>query len=451
MMKKDKHILRFGSFIMDIEDRLLLQNGTPISLFPRAFDLLVVLVTNSGRLLGKGELLKQVWKDVNIEEARISYNIMLLRKALGDGVKPKYIETVPKMGYRFIAPVQQMTSKIISGTGQAGTNFYDVANETGVSTKIPRAFISYSWDSDEHKQWVCGLATKLRHDGVDVMLDQWGVAPGDQLPEFMEHSLRENDFVLVVCTPEYKRKSDARIGGVGYEGHIITAELFTARNNRKFIPILHHGNWEEASPSWLIGKYYIDLYRVDRFEAGYQDLLVTLHGQRMKAPPLGKPPVLNAASEGKSSNAVTSHAPESAADPSELIKISRIVTEAITAPRNDGTRGSGLYAIPFQLSRRPSPEWARLFVETWARPPQWTTMHRPSIGKVSGDRIILDGTTIEEVEKYHRETLLVVIERVNQEIAELEARKRREAEAALQRKQQHESTVNEMSKRIKFD
>jgi hypothetical protein len=174
----------------------------------------------------------------------------------------------------------------------------------------------------------------------------------------------------------------------------------------------------------------------------------------MKPPPLGKPPVLKAAAvegkAGKTDKAAKAHAPEPA-DPSEPIKITGIISEAITAPRNDGTRGSGLYAIPFQLSRRPSADWANLFVETWARPPRWTTMHRPSIGKVSGDRIILDGTTIEEVEKYHRETLLLVIERVNEEIAELEARKRREAEAALQRKQQHESTVNELSKRIKFD
>jgi hypothetical protein len=78
-------------------------------------------------------------------------------------------------------------------------------------------------------------------------------------------------------------------------------------------------------------------------------------------------------------------------------------------------------------------------------------MHRPSIGKVSGDRIILDGTTIEEVEKYHRETLVAVLERVNEEIAQLEARKQREAEIALERRQQHESTVNDVSKRIKFD
>lgn len=317
-----------------------------------------------------------------------------------------------------------------------------------MSSKLPRAFISYSWDSEDHKLWVRNLATKLRQDGVDVMLDQWGVAPGDQLPEFMEQSLREHDFILIICTPQYRRKSDGRIGGVGYEGHIMTAELFTERNNRKFIPILRNARWEDASPSWLRGKYYIDLSEEERFEAGYQDLLATLHGQRSPAPPIGKPPKLN--------KSVHQGEPESGpqteqADPAAPIKITGIVTEGITKPRMDGTRGSALYAIPFQLSRRPSAVWADLFVETWNRPPRWTTMHRPGIARVSGDRVVLDGTTIEEVEKYHRETLLVVLDRVNQLMAEHEERKRREEEIALQRRRQHEASVSEVAKKLKFD
>jgi hypothetical protein len=317
-----------------------------------------------------------------------------------------------------------------------------------MSSKIPRAFISYSWDSEEHKLWVRDLAIRLRQDGVDVMLDQWGAAPGDQLPEFMEHSLREHDFILIICTPQYKRKSDGRIGGVGYEGHIMTAELFTVRNNRKFIPILRHTNWEEAAPSWLQGRYYIDLSQPDRFEATYQDLLTTLHGQRLQAPPLGKPPKPKALASQSSPEARPQLAQ---ADPAEPIKITGIVTKDITKPRMDGTKGSALYAIPFQLSRRPSSDWAELFIETWNHPPQWTSSHRSGIARVSGDRVILDGTTIEEVEKYHRETLLLVIDRVNQLIAEHEERKRREAEIALQRKHQHEAAVSDAAKRIKFD
>jgi TIR domain len=82
----------------------------------------------------------------------------------------------------------------------------------------PRAFASYSWDSKEHKEWVKDLATRLRSDGVDVTLDQWKVVPGEQLPKFMETAIRENSYVLIICTPNYKKKSDERKGGVGYLG-----------------------------------------------------------------------------------------------------------------------------------------------------------------------------------------------------------------------------------------
>lgn len=127
------------------------------------------------------------------------------------------------------------------------------------SMSNPTAFISYSWDDDYHKYWVRDLAARLRGQGVDVMLDQWENAPGDQIPAFMERAIRDNDHVLIICTPRYKRRSDNREGGVGYEGDIMTAEVLTTQNHRKFIPILRRGTWEEAAPSWLQGKYYIDL------------------------------------------------------------------------------------------------------------------------------------------------------------------------------------------------
>ena len=100
---------------------------------------------------------------------------------------------------------------------------------------MPSAFISYSWEDEKHKEWVKKFAEQLRKDGVDAILDQWHLDLGDQLPDFMEKSIRDNDFVLIICTPKYKEKSDMRAGGVGYEGDIITAEVFTNRNHKKFI------------------------------------------------------------------------------------------------------------------------------------------------------------------------------------------------------------------------
>ena len=68
----------------------------------------------------------------------------------------------------------------------------------------PTVFISYSWDDEAHKEWVRQLATKLRHDGVDARLDHWHAVPGDQLPGFMEREIRDNDYVVIVCTHAHR-------------------------------------------------------------------------------------------------------------------------------------------------------------------------------------------------------------------------------------------------------
>jgi serine/threonine-protein kinase len=104
------------------------------------------------------------------------------------------------------------------------------------------------------------------------------VGPGDQLPQFMEKSIRENDFVLIICTATYKYKSDNRVGGVGFEGNIITAEAFSYNNQRKFIPILRRDTWRAAAPTWLLGKYYIDLRGTPFSEEQYNLLLKALYG-----------------------------------------------------------------------------------------------------------------------------------------------------------------------------
>ncbi len=154
----------------------------------------------------------------------------------------------------------------------------------------PTAFVSYSWDDDPHKDWVRDLAARLRGDAIDVRLDQWHSVPGDQLTHFMEREIRGNDFVIIVCTPKYKAKSDGRAGGVGYEGDIMTAEVFTQQNHRKFIPVLTRGTWTGAAPAWLVGKHYIDLSKPSRYQVGYKELLDTLLGTRPQAPPLGPLP-----------------------------------------------------------------------------------------------------------------------------------------------------------------
>jgi hypothetical protein len=310
----------------------------------------------------------------------------------------------------------------------------------------PKAFISYSWDDEDHKQWTKRFAAQLRADGVDVTLDQWATVPGDRLPHFMEQAIRENSYVLIICTPRYKEKSDTRTGGVGYEGDIMTGEVHTQGNHRKFIPILRRGDRTTAMPSWVAGKYDIDLRGESYSQENYRDLLATLHNKREQAPPVGPGPRHQPLREKKVETREQGTASEF-----EPIKIVGVLTDEVGEPCNDGTRGSALYSIPFKMNRVPLPEWSRLLVSTWDHPPQWTTSHRPGIAQVYGDRIVLTQTTIEEVQKTHRHTLKVVVDKVNQEIAEF-VRKRRAAEQAkADQSQQHQKNVRRIAGELKFD
>ncbi|WP_353266722.1 toll/interleukin-1 receptor domain-containing protein [Gemmatimonas sp.] len=313
-------------------------------------------------------------------------------------------------------------------------------------TAIPTTFISYSWDDDAHKAWVRDLASRLRGDGIDVVLDQWHTAPGDQLPAFMESAIRENQFVLIICTPGYKRRSDERKGGVGYEGDIITGEVATQRNHRKFIPLLRVGEWLLSAPSWVSGKYFIDLRGDPYSQAHYADLVATLHGDRPKAPPLGSNPTRNA--HVISAPLVT---PSSSGTHWEPLKITGVIADKVSTPRMDGSRGSALYHVPFRLSRRPPAGWDELFVQSWNRPPEFTSMHRPRIASVEGDVIWLRGTTLEEVERYHRDTLRLAVDQANRIYGEhlREHQARRQAE--LERERQHMQSVQDAARRISFD
>lgn len=155
----------------------------------------------------------------------------------------------------------------------------------------PKVFISYSWETREHRQWVLDLATRLTEDGIEVILDRWHLHPGGDLPHFMESSVRESDYVLVICTPEYSKKADARKGGVGWEAMIITSELAAQILKHKFIPILRDGEWGHTSqPAWIGSKAGIDLRATPYEEEQYELLLRELHQSTLKPPAIGKKP-----------------------------------------------------------------------------------------------------------------------------------------------------------------
>jgi hypothetical protein len=135
----------------------------------------------------------------------------------------------------------------------------------------------------------------------------------------------------------------------------------------------------------------------------------------------------------------------------EPIKVEGIIIEEVTEPRNDATTGCALYAVPFRLSDTPTAKWAELFVHSWNLPPRFTSMHRPGIARVEGGRIILDGTTIEEVKRYHLETLKLAVSEANRLLGEEKRTSGRQAAASQSRRQRHREHVAEVAKSLKFE
>jgi hypothetical protein len=307
----------------------------------------------------------------------------------------------------------------------------------------PRVFISYAWESDEIKKWVKNLAVQLRTNGIDAKLDQWEVIPGDQMPHFMENSVRENDYVLIICTPKYKIKSEKRIGGVGYEGDIMTAEVLQTANHRKFIPILQSGDGNTSIPSWLKGKYFIDLSSQIHFDKNFEDIITTVLKARETAPKMGRIP-----NQFQKQNFIaTVQQPEEG----EPIRIKGIIVDEVTQPLMDGSKGSALYKIPFELNGRPSHEWTELFIRAFNFPPEFTQMHRPGIASVYGNKVFLYGTTIEEVDRYHKKTLKLAVDVANKALEDIKIQRKQREEQKKNQLEQHKKNIDDISKRITFD
>jgi DNA-binding winged helix-turn-helix (wHTH) protein/tetratricopeptide (TPR) repeat protein len=112
-----KHLYEFGPFRIDPPERLLEREGHPVAVTPKAFDILVTLVERSGHLVEKSQLIQAVWKDSFVEEGNLAVTISALRKALGDdtGKESKYIQTVPKRGYRFVGNVREVVESDVPG------------------------------------------------------------------------------------------------------------------------------------------------------------------------------------------------------------------------------------------------------------------------------------------------------------------------------------------------
>lgn len=156
-----------------------------------------------------------------------------------------------------------------------------------------KIFISYSWGSMEHQQWVIDLATRLMNDTVDVVLDKWSLKDGHDIYSFMEEMVKADDVfrVIIVSDKKYSIKANDRTGGVGTETQIITPNLYSNEKQEKFIPIVTERDEENEPylPIYLKSRKYIDFSKVEHFENSYEELLRNI----LEAPAIPKPKLGN--------------------------------------------------------------------------------------------------------------------------------------------------------------
>jgi hypothetical protein len=134
------------------------------------------------------------------------------------------------------------------------------------------------------------LTTRLSSNGIEAVLDQWALKPGDDLSHFMEQNLSSADKVLMICSENYVSKANSGKGGVGYEKMIVTANLLVHITNNKVIPLIKQES-TKILPTFLKTKLYIDFSKPEDFEFSYDDLIRTIHNSPIfKKPPVGDNP-----------------------------------------------------------------------------------------------------------------------------------------------------------------
>jgi hypothetical protein len=158
-----------------------------------------------------------------------------------------------------------------------------------------KVFISYSWSSPEHKDWVMELAERLVDDNVDVVIDEWDTKEGQDLNKFMERMVNDPsiDKVLVISDRIYAEKADGRHGGVGTETTIASAEVYRDADQKKFFAIVTEmdEDGQAYQPTFLRGKKYINMSTPQDYEEGYRRLIRNLyHKPEYQRPEKGKAP-----------------------------------------------------------------------------------------------------------------------------------------------------------------
>jgi hypothetical protein len=411
------------------------------------------LIERSGEVLEKGcdalltELIELVERHVGLDPQSAEWlrqRYARCVEGLGRGLGQELEELTRRIGLPAVQKaaaedVERLTGRLVSrgrlridtALGEADLKRRRTDAEADVSAKTD-VFISHA--SEDKDAVARPLAEELKRRGFSVWYDEYVLKLGDSLPAEIDRGLANCRFGVVILSPRFFAKKWPRRELDGLAAREV-------RGGRKVIlPVWHDvdaAEVEKHSPT-LAAKLAVSTS--EGLGAVVEQIAAVIQPHRPNPPdpvrgePDGTP--------------VTERGGSSAEEP---VRIVGIVEEEVGRPRNDGTPGSALYPVSLRLSRTPSRVWAELFVETWNRPPQYTTQHRPGIASVEGDRIILARTTIEEIEEVHKETLRHVLARVNEEAGRLEASERKRAAAEAEAQRAHDERVQAAAKCVRFD
>lgn len=289
----------------------------------------------------------------------------------------------------------------------------------------PNLFLSYS---HKDKAQAIRLYDELVGLGAKVWRDEVEMRTGDSIIQRVGAAVMDADFVVALIS-EHSVKSE------WCQKELSLAATYGLNRGRTSILPVRLGDVE--MPAFLADLMYRSYDEAD--QAATAKILFDDALAHRGASASGPIPV--------SAGVASAQAPSGPDDPIKIVGVDRA---GVTSPRSDGTRGSALYRVPLKLSRRPSSLWARHFEQTWDHPPRFTSMHRPGICRVVGDTVVLDGTTMDEIERYHAETLRHIIAKVNDDVVEPEAKQRRIEEQRGQAEAQHRREIDEISDRLDF-
>lgn len=170
-----------------------------------------------------------------------------------------------------------------------------LSTELEGSTVRPKVFISYSWVSKQHREEVRQFADRLIANGVQVLLDEYDLQPGQDLYKYMENTVTNSEVthVLIIADRHYTERANERKGGVGSETLLLSPEVYEKVDQTKIVPLVFEKDEDGKPflPAYIKSRMHIDFTDQNRYEQAFEELLRHLFGvTKHSKPPLGEPP-----------------------------------------------------------------------------------------------------------------------------------------------------------------